>query len=107
MFRSPYTRCAPSCWKSNEKKKGEGNRKNGNKYLCWAYMEAANFSIRYCPYAKAYYEKKLKKTKERMIALKSLAGKLARGTYYVLKNGVKYDPEKLFGVHIRKVKKDQ
>lgn len=92
-----YSRCAPSGYWSNEKKKGKGNCKNGNKYLCWAYIEAANFSIRYCPYAKAYYEKKLRKTGERMIAIKSVAAKLARATYYVLKNGVEYDAEKLFG----------
>ncbi len=41
-----------------------------------------------CPYAQAYYEKKLKRTGERMIAIKSVAAKLARATYYVLKNGV-------------------
>ena len=27
--------------------KGQGNTKNGNKYLAWAYLEAANFAVRY------------------------------------------------------------
>jgi hypothetical protein len=95
---------------SNEKKKGEGNRKNGNKYLDWAYTEAANFTIRRCPYAKAYFDRKLKRTGERIVAIKSVAGKLARGVYCILTRGVKYDPEKLFGVHkvatpVRKPKK--
>jgi transposase len=39
---------------SNGKKKGEGNAKNGNKYLAWAFVEAANFALRYCPEAKDY-----------------------------------------------------
>ena len=92
-----YCRCAPSRKESNNKKKGEGNRKNGNKYLSWAYIEAANFTIRFCPYAKAYYMKKLKTAGQRVVALKSVAAKLARATYYMLKEDVKYDPEKLFG----------
>jgi hypothetical protein len=37
---------------SNGKKKGKGNRKNGNVYLAWAFMEAAHFAIRYEPKAK-------------------------------------------------------
>lgn len=45
-----YCRCVDSRKESNGKKKGEGNRKNGNRYLAWAYIEAANFAIRYnCP----------------------------------------------------------
>ncbi|MEJ2388087.1 MAG: hypothetical protein P8Y27_12520 [Chromatiaceae bacterium] len=32
---------------SNGKKKGRGNTKNGNKYLAWAYIEAANFAVHY------------------------------------------------------------
>jgi transposase len=33
---SSYCRCVKSERISNKKKKGEGNRKNGNKYLSWA-----------------------------------------------------------------------
>ena len=42
-----YARCVQSKRVSNGKKKGENNRKNGNKYLAWAFVEAAHFSIRY------------------------------------------------------------
>lgn len=45
---SSYCRCVKSQKTSNDKKKGEGNRKNGNRYLSWAYVEAANFARRYC-----------------------------------------------------------
>ena len=44
---SSYCRCVKSERLSNGKKKGENNRKNGNKYLAWAFIEAANFAIRY------------------------------------------------------------
>lgn len=44
---SSYCRCVESKRISNEKKKGQNNRKNGNSYLGWAFVEAANFAIRY------------------------------------------------------------
>ena len=37
-----YCRCVGSERLSNGKRKGRGNTKNGNKYLAWAYLEAAN-----------------------------------------------------------------
>jgi transposase len=47
-----YARCADSPHTSNRKKKGEGNVKNGNKYLACALIEAANFARRFYPAAK-------------------------------------------------------
>jgi transposase len=47
-----YARCVASARISNRKKKGEGNAKNGNKYLAWAFIEAANFARRFCPEAR-------------------------------------------------------
>jgi len=47
-----YARCVDSAHTSNRKKKGEGNVKNGNKYLACAFIEAANFARRFCPEAK-------------------------------------------------------
>jgi len=43
---------------SNGKKKGKGNAKAGNKYLSWAYSEAAHFAIRFQPEAKRFFEHK-------------------------------------------------
>lgn len=91
-----YCRCVDSEQLTNNKKKGEKNRKSGNRYLCWAYVEAANLAKRWCPYAKAYYKHKLKESGKTVVATKALASKLARATYYVLKNDVDYDPEKVF-----------
>jgi transposase len=41
-----YCRCVSSQKLSNGKRKGQGNVKNGNKYLAWAFVEAANFAVR-------------------------------------------------------------
>ena len=57
---------------SNGKKKGEGNVKNGNKYLAWAFIEAANFARRFCPEAKRFYERKKAHT-HTLVATKALA----------------------------------
>ena len=57
-----YARCVDSQHMSNGKKKGEGNTKNGNKYLAWAFVEAANFALRFNAEAKRFYERKKAKT---------------------------------------------
>lgn len=99
-FKSPgnyasYCRCVDSRKMSNGKKKGEGNRKNGNRYLAWAYIEAANFAIRYNDKAKRFYNKKSAKT-NRIIALKALAHKIARACYYIMLRDEPFDENKLF-----------
>ncbi len=91
-----YCRCVNSTRLSNGKKKGKGNAKNGNKYLSWAFVEAANFAIRYHEPAKRYYQRKMAATK-RVIALKALAHKLARAGYYVMRDQVPFDPKKIYG----------
>lgn len=93
---SSYCRCVNSKRMSNGKSKGKGNRKNGNKYLAWAYIEAANFAKRHCPYARKFYQRKLGKTSA-VVAIKALSNKLARATYYMMRDQVGYNPEKLFG----------
>jgi len=90
-----YARCVDSVRMSNGKKKGEGNSKNGNKYLSWAFVEAAHFAARFCPEAKRFYDKKKAKTNG-AVATKALAHKLARATYHVLKNGVPFDVNRCF-----------
>ena len=78
-----YARCVDSKRLSNGKKKGEGNVKNGNKYLAWAFIEAANFARRFCPEAKRFYERKKAHTNT-IVATKALAHKLARACYHML-----------------------
>jgi transposase len=69
---SSYCRCVESKRLSNGKLKGKNNKKNGNKYLSWAYIEAANFSRRFCPMAKKFYQRKLAKS-NKVLATKALA----------------------------------
>ena len=90
-----YARCVDSKKVSNGKKKGENNRKNGNKYLAWAFVEAANFSIRFSDTIKSYYQRKSAKTKK-VIAIKAVAHKLARACYYVMRDKVDFDVKKAF-----------
>ena len=92
---SSYCRCVKSERFSNGKKKGEGNRKNGNKYLAWAFIEAANFAVRYNDKIKAFYQKKKAKTNG-IIAIKAVANKLARASYHILKDQVAFDVNKAF-----------
>ena len=90
-----YCRCVDSRRESNGKKKGEGNRKNGNRYLAWAYMEAAHLAVRHHDKARRFYQRKEAKT-HRVVALKALAHKLARACYYILLRGVPFDEDKVF-----------
>lgn len=92
---SSYCRCVDSLRESNGKKKGEGNAKNGNKYLAWAFMEAANYALRYCPEAKRFYERKKSRT-NRIVALKSVAHKLARACYHMLREQQPFDVTRCF-----------
>jgi transposase len=91
-----YCRCVSGARYSNGKKKGSTNTKNGNKYLAWAFIEAANFAIRYNDTVKRYYQKKLAKTKV-VVARKTVAHKLARACFYVLRDQVEFDVNKAFG----------
>jgi len=91
-----YCRCVDSKNISNGKKKGKGNTKNGNRYLAWAFVEAANFAVRYCPQIKRYYQRKRAKTNG-IVAIKTVAHKLARACYHILREQVPFDVDKAFG----------
>jgi len=92
---SSYCRCVKSIRTSAGKIIGYGNRKNGNKYLSWAYVEAAQFARRFHETVRTYYEKKMAKT-NRIVAIKALSHKLTRASYYVMRDQVDYDPALLF-----------
>jgi transposase len=93
---SSYCRCVKSEKLSNGKKKGKNNRRNGNRYLSWAYVEAANFAIRFSQEAQKFYQRKMAKT-NKIVAIKALSNKLARASFYVMRDQVAYDAGKLFG----------
>jgi transposase len=90
-----YCRCVDSRRDSNGKKKGEGNAKAGNKYLSWAFSEAAHFAVRFEPLAQRFYERKKARTNG-IIAIRAVARKLARATWMMLKHQVPYDANLMF-----------
>jgi transposase len=86
--KASYCRCVSSTHLSNGKKKGEGNTKNGNRYLAWAYIEAADFAIRFCEPARKFYQrKKAKRTT-------AVAHKLARACFLMLKTREQFSVER-------------
>jgi transposase len=92
---SSYARCVDSVHESNGKKKGQGNVRNGNKYLAWAFIEAANLARRWCPQARRFYDRKKTRTNG-IVATKALAHKLARACYHMLKTGQRFDAKRCF-----------
>ena len=99
-FASPgdfasYCRCVDATRLSNGKKKANNNARNGNKYLAWAFVEAAHHAIVHYPEAKRFHDRKKAKTNG-VVAIKAIAHKLARATFHVLRDQQPFDPKKVF-----------
>ena len=91
-----YSRCVKSLRQSNGKKKGENNRKCGNRYLAWAFVEAAHLACRHDEQCRRYYERKKQKTNP-VIATKALACKLAKAAWHLMARDQPYDATRVFG----------
>jgi transposase len=91
-----YCRCVASTKVSNGKRKGQGNVKNGNPYLAWAYAEAAHFAIRLQPSVQRYDQRKQTKTTV-PVAHKTVAHKLARAYDHLMRPQVPFEAAKAFG----------
>ena len=91
-----YCRCVRSLRQSNTKKKGENNRKCGNKYLAWAFVEAAHLACRHDEQCRRFYDRKKQQTNP-VIATKALACKLAKAAWHVMAEDVPYDAARVFG----------
>ena len=91
-----YARTVDSRCDSDGQKKGENNRKNGNAYLAWAYVEAAHFAARYNARVQAWFGRKAAR-RGRVVAVKALACKLAKAAYYVLRDDVEFSEQKMLG----------
>ena len=79
-----YCRKVSSKWISNDKVKGKGNKKSGNKYLAWAFSEVMEIARRYDARVRAYYNRKMQRT-NKMVAYNALSHKLARAAYYIMR----------------------
>ena len=84
-----YSRCVSSQRLSDGKSKGHGNRKNGNRYLSWAFTEAAHLSRRYNERFRSYYNRKVAQANT-SLATKALSNKLARICYYIMRDQVPF-----------------
>jgi len=87
-----YCRCVSSQRLSDGKSKGSGNRKNGNRYLSWAFVEAAQLGRRYSQRFCRYYDRKAAQTNT-IVATKALSNKLARICYYIMRDQVSFKEE--------------
>jgi len=99
-FKTPgdfasYCRTVDSQRLSNGKKKGDNNQKCGNKYLAWAFVEAANFAKRFDEDCRRWFDRKAAKTST-VIATKALACKLAKAAWHVMAQATNYDARRMF-----------
>jgi len=90
-----YCRKVSSRWTSNEKNKGKGNTKNGNRYLSWAFSEAADHARQTHEPSRNFYNRKLNQTNA-SVAHNALAHKLARAGYYIIRDHVEFQEGKMF-----------
>jgi len=90
-----YCRMVESTRISNGKRKGQGNRKCGNRYLCWAYMEAANHAKRHCEPIRRWHQRKHAR-KHPVVAIKAVAHKLSRACYHIMREGTTFDAQRAF-----------
>lgn len=90
-----YCRTVDARHLSNGKKKAQNNQKCGNKYLAWAFVEAANFARRSDEKCRRWFDRKAAKTSN-VIAVKALACKLAKAAWHVMARQVDYDEARVF-----------
>ena len=79
----------------NGKQKADNNAKCGNRYLSWAFVEAANFARRYDEQCRRWYDRKAAKT-SKVIATKALGCKLAKAAWHVMAGPCDYDQKRMF-----------
>jgi transposase len=90
-----YCRAVDSRRLSNGKQKGQNNQKCGNKYLSWAFVEAANFAKRSDENCRRWYDRKAARTCT-VLATKALACKLAKAAWHVMAKETDYDTSRMF-----------
>ena len=90
-----YCRTVDSRRMSNGKQKGQNNPKCGNKYLAWAFVEAANFARRQDEHCRKWHDRKAAKT-GKVVAVKALACKLAKAAWHVMATQTDYDEKRMF-----------
>jgi transposase len=90
-----YCRLVDAKRLSNGKCKADNNQKCGNKYLAWAFVEAAHFARRYDEQCRRWYDRKAARTSN-IIATKALGCKLAKAAWHVMSRQTDYDAKRMF-----------
>lgn len=90
-----YCRAVDAKRLSNGRQKAQNNQKCGDKYLSWAFVEAANFARRFDENCRRWYDRKAAKV-GKVIATKALACKLAKAAWHVMAGQCDYDPQRMF-----------
>lgn len=95
-----YCRLVPSLAQSDQTvRKGRG-KKQGNRYLKWAFTQAANKAVRYYPRCRKFRDQHANKrngSAALMVANCILAHKLATATYHMLQEDTPFEMNRLFG----------
>ena len=92
-----YARVVQTGRWSNFKKKGKGNRRCGNRYLGWAFHEAAHCMNRCSGTMQDFRKRGMRQGKPARVVWSTMANKVCRGLYFVMRDGVKFSPEQPFG----------
>lgn len=93
-----YCRGVASTQRRHGKRTGQGNGKNGHPYLGWAYREAAQFARRLPPNAQRFSQRKLANSHTNTtLARKTIAPKLARAGYDIMRDLVPFEAMQAFG----------
>ncbi len=92
-----YCRLAPTISQSGGVTRKGRNSKQGNRYLKWAFSEAAQMAIQRHDAVREYYERLLEKKKKRILAKSIVAHKLAVAAFHVLSRQEPYRPQLLTG----------
>jgi transposase len=90
-----YCRTVDAKRLSNGKRKADNNQKCGNKYLSWAFIEAANYARRNNEHCRRWHDRKAAKTNA-ILATKALACKLAKAAWFVMNGQCQYDEKRMF-----------
>ena len=90
-----YCRMVDAKRLSNGKVKADNNVKCGNKYLAWAFVEAANFARRHDAHCRRWHDRKAART-SKVLATKALGCKLSKAAWWVMTDGVNYDASRMF-----------
>jgi transposase len=97
---SSYCRVIPGVAQSGASvKRGRGS-KQGNRYLKWAFSQAAVYAVRGNEKIRRVYQRQVRRHRgkgEKLIANNIIAHKLALAVYHILRDGTDYTEEMLFG----------